>query len=391
MRKRVRMSYMKLVLPLFVVGLLLCALLLALSGFGIRYAFASPVPLDQLQETGLEGAYASAPITELEGTFARYGLPSEEGDTDVDIAQRFCVLPFGEDKYIGVRISDDAQLETVATYFAALEELGRDQVDSQNLGVLTGTINPMPDELYDFFCQWGEQVVLEDDAENNPFYIAQDDEPLTDEQVEQLHTHMLPLLLDVGYFGSHPAGTVYILTAVAALFLLASLALLIAALCGCFDRSVRVLLRREGAARLAQDYAAGQDFGSHLRICPDFCWHFKRVGTEVFATKDIVWAYPRRRRLEGGRVVWLLVMKTVEKQEYSVLLGVGNAVEAAIETLESLCPVLSVGFDADKQKLYDRDLAGFRGMAKKEHMARLAEKQQPKNGAPAETPPADPA
>ena len=69
MRKRVRMSYMRLVLPLFVVGLLLCALLLALSGFGIRYAFASPVPLDQLQETGLRTPEVTEALRKTAGTF----------------------------------------------------------------------------------------------------------------------------------------------------------------------------------------------------------------------------------------------------------------------------------------------------------------------------------
>ena len=119
-------------------------------------------------------------------------------------------------------------------------------------------------------------------------------------------------------------------------------------------------------------------FGKKLRIGPERTFVAGKLVTEIFKTGDVIWTYGRSKRLEGGANFWSLVMKTTGGEEYVAPVGDAGTAQAALEKIVSFGGPVVTGFDKDKQRLYDKDLTGFIGRAKKLHAAALAaEKEEP--------------
>ena len=126
---------------------------------------------------------------------------------------------------------------------------------------------------------------------------------------------------------------------------------------------MRAALRQHGK-RLAADFDNAEVLGERLRIGQDFLWVFGPMNTRILETKDVIWAYPRSKRLEGGKQAWSLVMKTDWGSEAAAKLDSEAAVEKAVAALRSRGFPMTVGFDKEKQKLYKKDLAAFRHRAR---------------------------
>ena len=350
MYKKVRRNYMKLLLPVAAVLLAACAILLGVTRFGIRYAFVTSLPIESIPAGELDGACAQVQTTQLEGTFARAGTitqaEADESGEEVDILERYCMVQLEDGKYIGVKISG-RHLDDVASFGSAVTELGMEQAKSLDFGLMRGTVGEMPDELYELFCSWADQYIDGADG-TQEFYDA----------------NLYRLMLNVDYYGPFSQGTTIFITIVAAVLLALALALLISGFCGAWDRNIRRAMKEEGRDKLEAEFAAGETFGGRLCIGSEHIWCFSRFTTDIFKGSDVVWTYARSRRLEGGRLTWLIVMKTGDKREYSALLGDASNVQAAEEKLKSLVKPLCTGFDKEKQKLYDRDISTFKARVK---------------------------
>ena len=122
---------------------------------------------------------------------------------------------------------------------------------------------------------------------------------------------------------------------------------------------MRAALRQHGK-RLTADYDTAEVLGAQLRIGQDFIWVFGPLNTRILETKDVIWAYPRSKRLEGGKQAWSLVMKTDWGSEAAAKLESEAAVEKAVAALRSRGFPMTVGFDKEKQKLFKKDLAAFK-------------------------------
>ena len=60
-------------------------------------------------------------------------------------------------------------------------------------------------------------------------------------------------------------------------------------------------------------------------------------------------------------------MKTTEGEEFVAPVGDAGTAQAALERILYFGGPVVTGFDKDKQRLYERDLTGFIGRAKKLH------------------------
>ena len=215
-----------------------------------------------------------------------------------------------------------------------------------DFGVLRGSVNPMSEELYEIFCSWGDEYVQSELAAN------------------EYEDVLLPLMLDVNYYGRFHQSICIILTVIAAVLAVVAIVLFVSSFTGIWDKPVRTEMKKVGKAELEEEFKAAEAFAGKLYIGKKHTWCFQKLATDIFNTADIIWAYARSRRLEGGKLTWYLVMKTGDKREYSVHLGEASKVQEAENMLKTMVKPLCTGFDKEKQKLYDKDIATFRAKTK---------------------------
>ena len=374
MFRRVRNNYRKTILPLSILSLLLCVLMLALSGFRFVDIFRSPAHLRDIAVEDLNGSYAFINVSDIEGTFARYGAVAAEGETDVDIVRRYCIYKLDEDKYMGIAIKGK-QLADINKLGNAIETFGETQARTMDFGTMTGTVRPMKDELYDLLCGWAKETILtEPSVIQNPYMTESEED--TPEQEQYYQEHVLPLILEVGYMGACPAAVVYILFILAVLFLLAAVVLILTMVFGVWDNPVRKLASVVDAKALERDFSEGKSVGNAIHIGHEYIWWFKRAKTDVIKTPDVIWAYPRSKRLEGGKLRWTIVLKTEDRREYGIVLGESEKVQEALEAIEAEGYLVGIGFDKQKQQLFDKDISAFKARIKRERKEKDNAKQK---------------
>ncbi len=380
MTARIRFNYLRLVLPLLAVLLAASAALLRITGLGIKYAFREPVELSSLagyaQSTDeLEGIYASVGVDELGDTFSYYGYTDENEEKVV--VERYCVYVLG-DRFLTVRVTGD-ELALLKEYDDAKELVASGKLGSMKefkAGALTGTITAsLDDRVYELLCSWIKENYLTGNNRNDEskrallshynLPAASDAEDAASADYSAFYKEaIVPLQLEAGYYGRMPEGKAVALTIVAALLTLVALALAASVFLGLWERPLRGHTKKYGRGALSVDYRSGLDFKKTLRVGDRFIWCFRGLFTDLAEISSVVWAYPRSRRLEGGRQYYYLVLKTEDRRELSVPLGDAAAVQAAIDALRSKGHPLATGYDRDKQKLYEKDLPAFKAKAK---------------------------
>lgn len=364
MLKRVRHNYMKVLLPLIAVCLLLGALLLIISNFGFVYIFSEPKNIDEMAIEEFDGSYAKIEINRIEGTYARYGSEAVEGQ-EVDIVERYCAYVVDGDKYIGIRIMG-GHLDDVQAMYDAFEAFGVNKAREMDFGYLSGTLNhyeKVDENLYAYLSAWvKDEVFPEISPIANPFKTEEDN--ATPEEVAYLSEHVLPYILEVDYMGEYTNNAIYIMTIIAALFFLAAVILVLSIVFGLWDRPAREFIASVGREAAEEHFAAGKSFGPSMHMGQEYIWWFKKVKTEILKICDVIWAYPRSKRLEGGKLRWSIILKTEDKREYNIVLKDKDFVQAALETIEAEGHFVATGFDRQKQQLYEKDVNEFKTFIK---------------------------
>ncbi|NLV49285.1 MAG: hypothetical protein GXY20_01165 [Clostridiales bacterium] len=368
MTKRIRLKYIKVLLPLVLFMLIVGVMLLALTDFGFVNLFKEAKHLSDLDTDDMMGAFAYADITEMLGDFAGVGEYDESTGKISSYRERYCIFMSGDD-FVAVNVRGKANLTNVSQYVAALEEYSREELEGLNIGSVYGTVGEMDDEIYDYFCGWilnsfedgsapveSLDAIVQSESFDAELYVAQ---------------HATRYILNTGYYGSVSKGLMIVLTLFALLLVIAAAALAVVILSGALERPLRALKADIGTDRADEDYDSGREIGP-VRISPKHVWIFGKLITDIVKTTDIVWAYARSRRLEGGRLYWMLVMKTADKKEYVAGMGDPKTVQEALHELEEKNQTLSIGFDKEKQRLYEKDIQGFIGRARKERKEKTA-------------------
>ena len=365
MKLAVRKRYLRFLLPALALLLLLAILVLWASGFGFRYLFKKPVPLAEVPLDRLEGSYVTVPVTEAGEQYTYLGYYDE--DWLPAITEEFTVCKLNG-KYLIIRVTTK-DLPILDRYLKAAELVQSGEMGSvleANQGKLTGTVNKVSPDAEKQLRTWLgnhqiDRLNMKDnysgaDISSYPGVAAGKFDEYFDDVI-------LPWELDTSYLGIRPAGTAKALTVIAVILLRLALALAVSILLGLWEKRMRAAIRQHGK-RVAADYDSAEVLGSRLRIGQDFIWVFGPMSTRILETKDVIWAYPRSRRLEGGKQLWSVVMKTDWGSEAAAKLDSEAAVEKAVAALRSRGYPMTVGFDKEKQKLYKKDLAAFKSKVK---------------------------
>ena len=358
MKMAVRKRYLRFLLPALGALLLLAFLLLWLGGFGFRYLFQKPKLLSEVPVSELKGSYVTLPVTEAGQQFTYLGYQDAEGKPV--ITEEYTVCQLGG-KYLMIRVTKkDLDKCLNAAELVQSGELG--SVLEASMGKLTGTVNKARPDALKQLRSWLSSHQL--DAHNQVDKYSGADissypgvaEGKFDAYLDEV---ILPLELDVGNLGVRSGSTAKTLSFAALLLLLLAAALLVSIFLGLWEKPMRAAIRQHGR-RLYADYDMAEVHGPTLRMGRDFLWVYGLMFTRVLEIRDIIWAYPRSKRLEGGRHRWSLVMKTDAGGEAAAMLDSEAAVEQAIGSLLNRGFPMTVGYDKEKQKLYKKDLAAFR-------------------------------
>ena len=370
MNVAVRSRYLRVLIPAILVSLFLAWLFWTLGGYGCVYRFRTPQAAETLHLEGLEGSYVTVSADVLAPqTFAFLGYTDENEETVIE--ERFCYL-IVDGKYLTVRVTK-ADVEELAKY-----EDGEDMVSSGAIGSLL--------ELH--FAQLSGTVVKGAESGSRPILeqwitsqnITTDANGVTTDSATgadlsayaesgdytaYFNERILPMHMTIGYWGDHTHGGANTLALLAALFLLLGVALIASLFLGIWEKPYREALRKWGRKELRQDFAKGKRFGrrGNLLLGEKYVWWLRTFSSRVLPVEEILWVYPRSRRLEGGRKDWSLGLRT-DTEKWGVRLGELSTVQQAIEAIRDKGYPLAMGYDKEKQKLFEKDLTQFKAKVK---------------------------
>ena len=370
MSTAVRSRYLRLLIPVLAVLLFLSALAWVLGGSGCVYRFRRPVEPDSLRLDTLEGSFFTVPADTLAAqTFAFLGYTDAEENTVIE--ERFCYL-IVEGKYLPVRVTK-ADVDELSKYEDGQQMVAEGTIGSMlelRFAPLTGTVVRGEDRnTRDMLIQWitthnittDREGVTRDTATGRD--VSQYAE--TGDYSAYLNDVILPCHATIGYWGNRTRGGAEVLAILSLVFLLLAVLLLVSLLLGVWERPYRAALRKWGKKELRQDFCKGVRFGRHrnLVLGEKYVWWLRTFSSRVMPVEEVLWVYPRSRRLEGGKKDWSMGLRS-ESEQWSVRMGELSEVHLAMEAIRDKGYPLAMGFDKDKLKLFEKDLPQFKAKAR---------------------------
>ncbi len=362
----VRSRYLRLLIPVMLALLALAALFWALGGSGFVYRFRQPREADTLHLADLDGSYVTVSAETLGAqTFAFMGYTDEYEETVIE--ERFCYL-IVDGKYLTVRVTK-ADVAELNKYEDGEEMVANGTIGSMmelKFAKLEGTVEPGGNtETRDMLIQWitNQNIKTDRDGVTTDKATGADlsEYAETGDYSAYLKDVILPYHMTIGYWGNRTRAGAEILAILAALCVLLALLLLVSIFLGVWERPYRQALRKWGRKPLGQDFAKGVRFGrkKNLVLGDRYIWWLRTFSSRVMPVEDVLWVYPRSRRLEGGKKDWSLGLRS-ETEQWGVRQGELSAVHRAMEAIRDKGHPLAMGFDKDKQKLFEKDLTQFK-------------------------------
>jgi len=362
----VRSRYLRLLIPAILVLLALAALLWTLGGSGCVYRFRKPVEADTLHLADLNGSYVTVPADTLGAqTFAFMGYTNENEETVIE--ERFCYL-IVDGKYLTVRVTK-ADVAELNKYEDGEQMVADGTIGSMlelRFAKLEGTVVPGADtNTRDMLIQWitNQNIKTDRDGVTTDKATGADVSRYaeTGDYSAYLNDVILPYHMTIGYWGSHTRAGAQTLAVLAVICVLLALAILVSIFLGIWEKPYRQALRKWGRKALGSDFARGERFGrkKNLLLGDEYIWWLRTFSTRVMPVADVLWVYPRSRRLEGGKKDWSLGLRS-ENEQWGVRLGELSTVHRAMEAIRDKGHPLAMGYDKDKQKLFEKDLIQFK-------------------------------
>ena len=369
----IRSRYLRVLVPVILVCLCLAALFWFLGGSGAVYRFRKPVGAEELRLNTLEGSYFTAPADTLAAqtfAFLGYTTTDEYGEEDTVIQERYCYL-IVEGKYLMVRVTEDDVAE-LAKYEDGEEMVANGVIGSLlelHFADLAGTVVAGEARESRESRAVLEQWVVSQNISTDENGVTTDSATGADlsryaetgDYSEYFDEVVLPMHMTMGYWGDRTHAGAELLAILALIFLLLAVLIIVSIFLGLWERPYREALRRYGQKALRQDFRRGERFGrrSNFVLGDTYVWWLRTFGSRVMPLEEVLWIYPRSRRLEGGKKDWSLGLRS-EGEQWGVRLGELSTVQRAIEAIRDKGRPVAMGYDKEKQKLFEKDLQQFK-------------------------------
>ena len=369
----IRSRYLRVLVPAILVCLCLAALFWFLGGSGSLYRFREPQAADTLHLEDLVGSYVSAPADTLAAqtfAFLGYTTTDEYGEEDTVIQERYCYL-IVEGKYLMVRVTEDDVAE-LAKYEDGEEMVANGVIGSLlelHFADLAGTVVAGEARESRESRAVLEQWVVSQNISTDENGVTTDSATGADlsryaetgDYSEYFDEVVLPMHMTMGYWGDHTPGVAKFMAVLAFFFLFLGILIVVTIFIGFWERPYREALRKWGPKALRQDFRKGERFGKrkNLVLGDTYVWWLRTFNSRIMPLEEVLWIYPRSRRLEGGRKDWSLGLRS-EEEQWGVRLGELSTVQRCIEAIRDKGRPVAMGFDKEKLKLFEKDLPQFK-------------------------------
>lgn len=239
MLEQLKKQSMKDVMIRLVICAIIILILLGVTRSSLLKLIKGPQDFSSLSLEELPDAYVNGDINVIIDVFAEYYEENDDGTEE--ITKNYYVIPFGEDKYIGLNVSKGdfplANLICDETY----EYLMGTRDDLTSKIQVTGTVNKMNEETYGYYLDWFEKSQF-----------------LENSTTEAIEAAALPYMLQVDYIGTLDSALIYTLLVCICLVLLYAIIILIKGVTGAYLSRVKKYIKHNDSnfslERMEVDY-----------------------------------------------------------------------------------------------------------------------------------------
>lgn len=328
-------------------GIVALLIILFVAGQSFLKLAKGPQDLYQLTVDQLPNSYVEGDINVILGAYAEYYVENDDGTEEV--TDNYYIIPVGEEEFVGLAVNKEDFSTADQIYNETYDYMMGYRDDLSTSMRVTGTINKMEDDVYEFYEEWFmTSGILE-----NP----------TKEEFERV---ALPYVLEIDKVGKLDTYIVYLLAALSVILILAMLYAFIAGISGLYLRPVKKYITKH------------QDLVSEERVESDFMnattienvmvgntWTFYTKGckTYMIENKDIVWAYLEEttHRVNGIKsgVSKSLILYNQKKKKLAIPMKKSNYVNSVLGIYSHTQPHMVIGFSEELKKCFNKDFETF--------------------------------
>ncbi|ROR30428.1 hypothetical protein EDD66_10279 [Mobilisporobacter senegalensis] len=310
-----------------------------------------PRDFNTLSIEELPNSYIKGEFYFLIDNFAQYYIENESGKESV--TENYYIIPVGEEEYMALEIDTGNAAESERICNETYEYI-MGNTDTPPTGIkLKGTINKMPDEVYEYYEDWFQTSGF-----------------LGEPTEEEINRVALPYIIQVDYIGFVDGYIVYGVLALIILGFIYSVIIAIKGLSGLYIAPIKKYVQRnESSVSLEQieaDFMNAASIGT-VRIGQKWTYYFKGNKIQIIKNDDIVWAYLQEttQKVYGIKagVIRIIVLYTNDRKKYTYTMRNVNDIYTILGEYSKNHPNILVGFSEDLKKLFKKDFEQFKRIA----------------------------
>lgn len=333
MYKILQRESFKRLLPRFISGVLVLAVLLGVCGGGLIRLASGPKPLEGLDFSDPAGRYVSLDASEVIVAFASLSSKSDSGSTTL---KTYYLLPAGDGQYIAVLDRKDRNSAVLDKAMEQSREYYLDDLTTLTpVGEIHGTITALDDDMTDYMTDCIDNYQL-------PGY----------EEGRDSANLILPYQLELNHVGFLGEKTVIFLgiTALAVLaLLLIQLAVLLA---GCYQRRVRALI---GDAQVDLETMTQIE---RVRV-GEYIFYNHGPGSRVLKTSELVWGYAMPEPMVVSKYRWPVALFDIKQNMTRINFMEQKHCEELLNVITAQGNPFVKGYTSEYAQKFQNDFSAF--------------------------------
>jgi hypothetical protein len=319
--------------------------MLAVSIPGLLKLAIGPKPLAEQNLEELDGTYVSFDASEVIVSFATLSVSS---DSKTETLETYYLLPGGDGTYLAVmdtkeehdELMEQAMDQSHEYYLGDLETLTA-------LGSIQGTATELDEDMIDYMVECIEKYELPGYTEDGDTYAL-----------------IRPIQINLGQAGFLRSTYSVVLGVIGLVFLLLTLALLIPALTGAYQKKAASIVlaehTQEEAEKLFQDAAQIE----RIRVGA-YIWYQKGATTHVLKTSELIWGYTMPEPLVVSKYRWPVALYDMQQNQTQICFQDKKDCEKFLEAIAAQGHPFVNGYTTAYAQQFQEDFEGFAAQAAK--------------------------
>ena len=345
MKRTLRRESISHLLPRIIACALLTVLFFGLSAKGLFVMLRGPVSLSGENPETMKGDYVSFDASEVIVAFANLTSKSDSGSSTL---KTYYLLPAGDGTYLAVMdrkehhadVMDKAMDQSHEYYLGDLETLTQ-------LGTVSGTAVTLEDDMTGFMVDCIENYQL-------PGYTEDGD---TDALIR-------PIQINLDQAGLFSTTLTLIFGGAGLLFLLLTLALLIPALTGHYQKKAMAVVLAEHTAEEAEALFKQAETLERVKV-GEYLWYQKGATTHAVKVADLIWGYPMPEPLVVSKYRWVVALYDMDQKMIQVCFRNQGDCKKLLDAIAAQRHPFISGYTSDLSQKFQQNFEGFVRAAEK--------------------------